>query len=150
MAIGLTLYMPGVLGRGAVTGLEDRQLLADVARAAKAQPAHHLRRQVRDDVAEHVGGHQHIIVLRVLQQPHADGIHVGIVHLDLREILVDFLGNIQEHAFGGAHHVGLVDDGHFLAAVLAGKLKRRPDDALGAFAGDDLVRDRQSRSAAHP
>ena len=115
---GIDFVLARVLGRRAVAWLEDRQPVADIARAAKPKSTHHLRRQVRDDVAEHIGGHQHIVVHRILQQPHADGVHVGVIHLYLGEVLVHLAGDLEEHALGGAHHVGLVDHGHLAALVL--------------------------------
>ena len=133
--MGFTLFMPRVLGRRAVGGLEHGQLLPDVAGAAEAQAAHHLGAEVGDDVAVEVGSHQHVVVERVLEQPHADGVDVGVVDRDVGVVLGHFPRRLQEQAVGGPDHVGLVDDGHFLAPELARELEGRPGDALRARPG---------------
>ena len=138
---GVDLILPGVFRRRAVRGLEHGQLGADVARAAEAEAADHLGAQVGNDVAVEVGRDQHVVVEGVLQQPHRHGVNVGVVHLDFGEVLGHGLGGFQEQPVGGAHDVGLVDDGDLLALVLAGELEGGADDALRAGPGIDLAGD---------
>ena len=121
--------------------LEDRELLPDVAAAAKAEAAHHLGREVADDVAEEIGRHHHAVVFRVLQHPHGDGVHVGVVHLDTGVLTSDAFAGFQEHALGGADDVRLVNDGHLRIPEFFRVVKGSPDDAVAAFLGVDLASD---------
>ncbi len=82
---GFTLFCPAYLGAEPWVGSNTARCCPDVARAAEAQPAHHLRAEVGDDVAVEVRGDQDVVVERVLEQPHAHGIDVGVVHLDVRD-----------------------------------------------------------------
>jgi len=125
-----------------VGGLEHGQLLADVAGAAEAEAAHHLGAEVADDVPVQVRRHQHVVVERILQEPHAHGVDVGVVGGDAGVALGHFLEGLEEQPVGGADHVGLVDAGHLLPVELLRELEGGPDDPFGALLGVDLRRDR--------
>ena len=134
--------LPGILGCRAMRRLEHGELFSDVSGAAKAEPANHLGAEVGNDVAVEVGRHQHVVVERVLQQPHGDGVDVGIVHGDVREVLRHLARRLQEQAVGCAHHVGLVHYRNFLAPELPGELEGCADDPLRALLRVDLAGDR--------
>jgi hypothetical protein len=65
--------------------------------------------------------------------------HVGVVHLDAGVVLGHTLGDLQEHAFGGAHDVGLVDGGDLGIVEFFGVFEGGADDPLAALAGVDLA-----------
>jgi hypothetical protein len=93
--------------------------------------------EVGQDVAKQVHGHDDIEALGGEHQLHAGGIDDHVVVLDVGILGGDLLGDFEEQAVGHLEDVGLVDDGDFLAAKLAGVLEGVADDALGAKAGDD-------------
>ena len=79
-AIGLMTFWPVYFGARAAHGLEHADALGvDVAAGRHAQAALDHRRQVGDDVAEHVVGDDHVVVLGVLDEPHAAGVDVVVV-----------------------------------------------------------------------
>ena len=141
MAIGFTLYWPAYLGALPWLGSKTPSFVADVGRAGEAQAADHLRREVADDVAEEIRRHQDAVALGILQQPHGDGVDVGVVHRDAGVLLRDALAGLEEHALGGAHHVGLVDDGDLGIAVLLRVLEGGADDPVAALPRVDLAGD---------
>ena len=51
--------------------------------AATPMPPWMMPREVGDDVAEHVGGDDHVVELGVLHHPHAAGVDVVVVGLDV-------------------------------------------------------------------
>ena len=66
--MGLTTFWPTYFGRGAVRGLKDRVVIADVGGAGEAKPADQPRGEVADDVAEHVLGHKDVVVVGALER----------------------------------------------------------------------------------
>src|SRR5437762_12374063 len=71
---GVDDVLAGVFGGAAAHGLEhaDAALIGlDVAAGGDSEAALDHRAQVSDDVAEHVGGDDHVVVLGVLDHPHA-------------------------------------------------------------------------------
>jgi hypothetical protein len=123
-----------------VRGFEHREPVADVGRAPEPQPADHLRAEVRHDVAVQVGRHQHVVVEGVLQQPHRDGVHVGIVHRDVGELVRDVPRGLEEQPVGGTDHVGLVDDRDLPPPEAARELEGGAYDALGPLLRVHLAR----------
>ena len=61
----------------------------DVARCRDAHPTLKHRTQVSDDVPEHIGRHYHVEPLGVLDHPHAAGVDVSMIGLDVGEICRD-------------------------------------------------------------
>ena len=82
--MGVDLVLAGVLRGAAVRGLEDGELVAEVGAGREAEAADQAGAQVADDVAEHVLGDEHGVVLRVLEHPHADRVDVRLVGPDPR------------------------------------------------------------------
>src|SRR5690606_36852534 len=74
---------PGDVGGAAVHRLEDGVLLADVGARGDAETAGEAGHQVGEDVAEQVGGHQHVERLGVAHQLHGGGVDDDVVGLDV-------------------------------------------------------------------
>ena len=139
--MGLTLYWPAYFGAEPWVGSKTASLRPMLPEQPKPEAADHLGAQVGDDVAEQVGGHQHVVVERVLEQPHAHGVDVGVVHRDVRKIFRHLAGFLQEQPVRGPYDVGLVDHRDLLASVLARELEGGRDDPLRAALGVDLAGD---------
>ncbi len=131
--------MPAVLWRAAVRRLEHGVVLADVAAGGETHPAHELRAEVADDVAEQVAGGDHAVVLRVLDQPHAHRVDVGLPQLDAREVLRHLARRAHHQAAGLAHDVGFLHHRHVLIAMLLRIFKGVAHDAVRAALGDDAA-----------
>ena len=155
---GIGDALAGDVGRGSVGGLEEAVMVADVARRRHAEPAHGGGGQVREDVAEHVLGHDHVVVGRALDEIHRHRVDVGVLGLD-----VGVVGRhlVEQGAEEGValEHVGLVDERHppdpvaGRAAPAARQLERLPADPEDAGArddervGGDVAADQDARSA---
>ena len=135
--------LAGVLGRGAVHGLEDRALGADVGARRDAETADETGREVGDDVAVEVRQHEHVPPLGVQHELHARRVHDVVLELDagVLVLLGDLAGDLQEQAVGHLEDVGLVHRGDLLAAVGDGVVEGVAHDALGAGDRDRLERD---------
>src|SRR4029079_14676429 len=71
------LARAGVLWRAVAHGLEHADAFGvDVAAGGDAHAALDDAAEVGDDVAEHVGGDDHVVELRVFHNPHAAGVDV--------------------------------------------------------------------------
>ena len=97
-AIGLTLFWPGVLRRGAVRRLEDRDALAEVRARSDAEPADHPGAEVGEDVAVEVREHEHVVLLGPLHELHAHVVHDAVVELDVVVLGGDLARDAQEEA----------------------------------------------------
>ena len=142
LATLIALTMVAGLAACASTPAAPEATEAPVAAATEAQTADQLRAKVRNDISVQVGRHQDVVVERVLQQPHAHRIDVGLVHGYLGVVLRHFTRAFQEKPVGRADHVGLVDHRHLFAAELAGVIECGADDAQRALARIDLARNR--------
>src|SRR6266568_1342491 len=69
------LVLARVLGRRAVRGLEHRRPRAEVRTRREAEAPDEARRQVGDDVAVEVREHQDVVLLRPLDELHAQVVH---------------------------------------------------------------------------
>ncbi|MNG34541.1 hypothetical protein D3C84_1210490 [compost metagenome] len=69
-------------------GLEDRGVGADVGAGRHAQAADQAGHEVREDVAEQVGGHQHVELPGVEHQLHGAGVDDHGVELELALVLL--------------------------------------------------------------
>src|SRR4051812_20727093 len=70
----------------AVDGLEDRDVAADVCGGREAEAADEAGREVAHDVALEVGQHDHLVLLGLHHQVHAEGVDDDIGGLDLGEV----------------------------------------------------------------
>lgn len=128
------------IGGGAVDGLEDGALVADVARGGQAQAADEAGAHVGQDIAVEVGHDEDLVVVGDGVGGHLEAgvVEQLVVELDAREVLGDVAGGGQEQAVGQLHDGGLVDDADLVAADLLGLLEGEAQDALRGLAGDEL------------
>ncbi len=64
-------------------------VVAEICAGREAESAYKAGAQIADDVAEHVFGDEHGVILRVLEHPHADGVDVDFVGPNVGIILGD-------------------------------------------------------------
>eukprot|EP00754_Rhynchopus_humris_P012258 Rhum_TRINITY_DN14277_c21_g1::Rhum_TRINITY_DN14277_c21_g1_i1::g.77900::m.77900 len=124
-------------GGGAVRRLEDGVVVADVAGRREAESADHLRGEVGEDVAEHVLGHDDVVLLRSTQHEHALRVDVRLLQGDARVVSGDAARRLDHESARLAQDVRLVDNGDRLPAVLLRVLEGTADDVLAALAGHD-------------
>ena len=127
---GVGDVLAGDVRRRAVYRFEDGGPSPMLAPGAMPSP-HQTGTEIRENVAEQVGGDHHIEAFRVHHQVHAGGVDDHLLVLDVRVAGRDLTGHFQEQAGGGLEDVGLVDDGDLLASFLARQLEGEGDDALG-------------------
>ena len=84
-AVGFALPRPCDVGRAAVARLEDRVFVTDVTGGRHPHAADQTCSQIRQDVPEHVLGHQHIECPRPTDHVQSGRIHVCISGLDIRK-----------------------------------------------------------------
>ena len=87
-----------VLRSRAVRRLEHRRLRADVRAGRHAEPADETGGQVADDVAVEVREHEHVELLRALDEPHAQRVDEGLPRLDVRIVASPPRGTPRERA----------------------------------------------------
>ncbi len=143
VAMGLILPVPVYFGALPPIGsnmLDAARLGVDVAAGGDAHAALDDAAQVGDDVAEHVRGDDHVVVLGVLDHPHAAGVDVVVVGLDVGVLLGHLLERPPPEVVAEGQHVGLGDQRELLAlgvVPLAGVLEGPADAAFAALAGVD-------------
>ena len=118
----------------------------DVRRGRLAQAADQLRRKVAQDVAEHVGGDDHVEAARVLHQLHRRGIDKEMLGLEVgRGLPLDRKDPLPE-VMRVIECVALVDHGDPSLMARRSPLACQPksvvDDALDPLAGVDVLLDR--------
>ena len=113
----------------------------DVATCGDSHPTLNHRSEVGDDVAEHVIGDDDVEPLRVFDEPHGSGVHVGIIALDVRVILLaDFVEGALPEIECVSQHVGLAAERQFFRPVaLAGKLEGEAQAAFDSAPGVDAL-----------
>ena len=119
-------------------GLIDAGAVADVGAGRKAQAADETGAQVTDNIAVEVRRNEHVELLGLLHQLHAQSVDDAVVRGDLGVLRGDLAEGAQEQAVGQLHDVGLVDCRDLFAAVFAGIVKCKAADLLARGAGDEL------------
>ena len=118
--------------------LEHRGIVADIGGGGDAQAAHQAGGEVADDVAVHVGGHDHVELLgrddKLVGAVVDDDVGGGDIGIFGRHALEDPL----HHALGHLHDIGLGRAGELLAPLGLGQREGEADDALAARLGDEL------------
>ena len=137
---GVGEALAGNVGGGAVDGLEDGALVANVARGRQAETADEAGAHVGQDVAVQVGQDEH---LELPAPPHVEklrrhDIYVPAVQLDIGVLLGHLARDAQEQTVGHLHDGGLVHGADLLAANLLGVLEGEAQDTLAGRAGDEL------------
>ena len=97
-ARGLSDPFAGDVGGGAVDGLEDGGLRADVGAGGHARPTDQAGDLVREDVAEEVGGDDHIELPGVEDELHRAGVDDALVHFELARTCFRLRPGLAEHA----------------------------------------------------
>ena len=137
---GVGEALAGDVGGGAVDGLEDGALVADVARGGETEAANQAGAHVGQDIAVEVGHDQDLVVVRVGVGDHLEA---GVVEqlgveLNAGEVLGDSLGHVEEETVRHLHDGGLVHDADLGAADRLGVLEGVSQHALASLAGDEL------------
>src|SRR6185437_3400298 len=135
---GVSDVFAGNVGGGAVDGLEDGGVGADVGSGNESQAADEGRAQVAHDVAIEVFEQQHVVLVGVHDELHAGVVDDVLAVGDLRKVSGDFPRALEEQAVGHLHDVGLVNGVDLLPIVFARVLKGEFCDAGGTLAGDDF------------
>ena len=104
-------------GRGTMDGLEDRRIGADVAAGCHAEAADQPRDEIRENVAEQIGGHQDVELPGIQNQLHRTGVddHGFQRKPALVFLFIECKAGLEEDPGQRLHDVGLVDDRDFLA-----------------------------------
>ncbi len=130
--------LAGIFRRAAVDRLEHGDAVrVDIARGGDAHAALRHGAKVGDDVAEHVGGDNHVEPLRVFHHPHAAGIHVGMILLHVGVLLADFLEDALPEIMPVGEHVRFIHQRELLARAGHRQLVGIAHGALDAGAGVD-------------
>ena len=120
--------------------LEDGALVTNVARGRETKTTDQAGAHVGQDVTVQVGHDQNLVVVG---QRVGDHLQAGVVEqlsieLDVREVLGNVVGDLQEQTVGHLHDGGLVDNANLLAADLSGVLESEPQDTLASLTGNEL------------
>ena len=105
------------------------------------------RREVREDVAEHVGGHDHVELLGVAHELHRRVVHVHVAELHVLVLLAHALRHLAPQ-LAHLEDVGLVHRAH-AAGPSARGFERGPADALDLGLGVDERVDSPALAALH-
>ena len=108
--------LSSVFGRRAVYGLEHRVVVTDVGRTGHAHATLEDGSQVGGNVAEHVAGHDHVVVLWISRDPLHERVDVAVVTLDVRIALAHLVKGAPEQ-LAAPCHVGFVHAGDATDAV---------------------------------
>ena len=113
------LVLPGDVGRRAVLRLRHRVIGAGIDRRREPEAAGNLGGFVGQDVAEHVGGDDHVERAGVAHQQRRHRVDDLLLAFDLRIARRDRARAFEEQPVGDAQHVRLVHDGDVLAPLHA-------------------------------
>ena len=117
--------LAGVLGRRAVDGLEDGDVVAVVAGSREAQAADEAGGEVADDVAGEVGGDDDVELRGVLDHLVRDVVDDEVLRLDLRVLGRELLEDALEQALGELEDVRLRGAGDLARGPPGAPARRR-------------------------
>src|SRR3989454_5871419 len=130
--------LPRDVGGRAMHRLEDSRVRADVGPGGESKATDQSCRFVGEDIAEQVGRHDDIELLRLDDELHGGVVDDLVVRRNRSRVLFgDASCDLEKEAGGGFQNVCLMDNGHLLTAVYFGIFERSLRDALAAFARDD-------------
>ena len=140
---GVDLARAGVFGGAAAHRLEHAHpawVGIDVAARRDAHAALHHAGQIGNDVAEHIGRDNHVVILGILHDPHATGVDVVVVGFDVGIVGRYFLEGSPPEVVARGEHVGLGDQREPFAlgvVAFAGVFERIANTAFATAAGVD-------------
>ena len=102
---------------------KDRVVVAEIGARSETESADKTGAQIAYDVAEHVFGYEHRIILRILEHPHTNRVDVRVVGADIGIILGDILEATHHQAAGLAQHIRLFDQRDAFATGFLGELE---------------------------
>lgn len=125
---------------GAVDGLEDGALVANVGRWGKTKTTDESSAHIRQDISVKVGHNQNLVVVWdwVGDDLQARVVDELSIELDIREVLGDSLGGLEEKTIGHLHDGGLVDGADLGSANVLGILESVSADTLAGLSCDQL------------
>lgn len=128
------------IGGRAMDSLEDRALPANVTGGSETETTDQASAHVRENVTVQIGHHKHLIVVgcRVGSNVQASVVQQLSVELDIREVLGDVTGKVEEETVGHLHDGGLVYNTDLLLVDRAGVLEGIAEDTLRSILGDEL------------
>src|SRR5699024_2476473 len=97
---------PGDVGRTAVHGLENGAAVADVGTRCQAHAAGQTGAQIRQYVAEQVGGDDDVELMRIHDQLHGAGIDVFVIEFNVVVVCGDFPAHGQEQTGSRFQDIG--------------------------------------------
>ena len=116
--------------------MRHRLPLADAQTGCQAEPAHQPRADIGQDVAELVGRHHHVELLRRRDELHRDRVDHHLLERHVRILARDLAAFLGEHAAGEPIDRLLVRGSDLLALAGAGDLEGLARDAVRSFARD--------------
>jgi hypothetical protein len=125
---------------GTVDSLEDGALVTNVTRGGQTETTDQTSAHVGKNVTVQVGHDEDLVVVggRVGGNLQAGVVQQLSVELDIREVLGDLTGSVQEQTVGHLHDGGLVHDTDLLLVDGAGVLEGEAQNPLGSLTGDEL------------
>ena len=122
--------------------LRHRKIAVANAQARRhAEPADQAGRFVGQDVAEHIGRHHHVKILRVAYQPHRHRIDDDLVDSHVGKVLRGAITLLDEHAAAEFEHGVFMNQRQQLAPVPR-QIQRDARHPLAADARDHAYRNR--------
>lgn len=128
------------VGSGTVDGLENGALVTNVTGGGQAKTTDQTGAHVGQNVTVQVGHDKDLIVVRsgVGDDLQARVVQQLGVELDIREVLGDVAGSVEEQTVRHLHDGGLVHNTDLLLVDRLGVLEGEAEDALGGLLGDEL------------
>jgi len=123
-----------------MNSLEDRTLVADIARGCKTKATDKAGAHIGEDIAVEIRHDKDLIVVRgrVRDDLQTRVIEQLGIELDIRKILANLACDAEEQPVGHLHDSRLVHSADLPLADVLSVLKREAEDALGGGAGDEF------------
>lgn len=128
------------IGSGTMDGLEDGALVTNVTGGGETKTTDETGTHVGQNVTVQVGHDKDLVVVGggVSDDLQARVVQQLSVELDVREVLGDVTGSVEEKTVGHLHDGGLVHNADLLLVDGLGVLEGETQDTLGGLLGDEL------------
>src|SRR5262245_36307659 len=130
----------GDVGSGAMDGLEQRSVFADVAAGGDAETTHETSGEIRHDVPIQVLHQKHVELIWIHDKLHAQVVYDLFVVLDSWIVHRHLTEALQKESIRFLHDVCFVDNSHSLTAELLRVFERKHGDSCARFFRHDLQR----------